>query len=137
METKTRIALSFVVLIALIVGGLLVTKAIEKYTTPTGNAILDGNFDNFVDCLASKNVKMYGADWCGHCQNQKKAFGESEAYMIKELYVECDPREENPQTDLCISKGITGYPTWEIDGKFYPGEMSLDKLAELAGCKLS
>jgi hypothetical protein len=28
---------------------------------------------------------------------------------------------------------VTGYPTWEIEGKFYGGMQSLDELAKLSG----
>ncbi len=48
-------------------------------------------------------------------------------------YVECAADGENAQPQLCQEKGIQGYPTWEIDGEFYPGAQSLDTLAELSG----
>lgn len=41
---------------------------------------------------------------------------------------------DGTSTDICLEKGIQGYPTWEINGNLYPGEQSLDKLAKLSGC---
>jgi hypothetical protein len=87
----------------------------------------EGNFDAFARCLAEKDVTMYAAEWCSHCQNQKKMFGE--AFKLVP-YVEC-PEE----TDKCLAAGIQGYPTWIFpDGKQLLGEQTLEKLAETSGC---
>jgi len=37
--------------------------------------------DSFAQCLAQKEVTMYGADWCPHCQKQKQLFGKSAKYL--------------------------------------------------------
>ncbi|EAW33729.1 vitamin K epoxide reductase family protein [Lyngbya sp. PCC 8106] len=81
--------------------------------------------------LQQLNAKEYGAYWCPHCQDQKQLFGKEAFAMID--YVECDPKGKNPRPQLCKEAGITGYPTWEIDGQFYPGTASLEKLADLSG----
>jgi len=86
------------------------------------------NYDYFARCLSEKGATMYGASWCGHCQNQKKIFGDSFKYVN---YVECP---ENQQ--LCNEKGIMGYPTWIINGEKYTGEQSIEKLSQLTGCKI-
>lgn len=79
--------------------------------------------------LSDIDAKMYGAWWCPHCHDQKQLFGATAAKQIP--YVECAEDGQNPQTELCRSKeGVTGFPTWEINGKFYPGTMSLEALAE-------
>ncbi|MEK7553267.1 MAG: thioredoxin domain-containing protein [Patescibacteria group bacterium] len=86
-------------------------------------------YDNFAKCLAEKNITMYGAEWCIHCQNQKKLFGNSFQYVP---YVECP---EN--TQLCIDKGINGYPTWILsNGKKLEGEQTLEKLSQETNCAL-
>jgi len=88
-----------------------------------------GKFDDFAKCLASKNITMYGAEWCLHCQNEKKAFGDSFKYVP---YVECP---DEPQK--CLNGGITGYPTWVFpDGKKLIGEQGLEKLSQESGCPL-
>ncbi|MBW6462233.1 MAG: hypothetical protein K0B07_04265 [DPANN group archaeon] len=85
-------------------------------------------YDDFAKCLTDKGVKMYGAEWCSHCKNQKKAFGKSFDYVD---YVECPDNEFE-----CKNAGVTGYPTWFIDGSNYPGEQTFAKLSELSGCPL-
>jgi len=78
-------------------------------------------------CLTEKGAKMYGASWCSHCANQKKMFGDAFQYID---YVECDTTGQ----EECNSAGIEGYPTWTINGQKYPGETSLENLAQLSGC---
>jgi len=88
-----------------------------------------GVYDEFAKCLAEKQITMYGAAWCSHCQNEKKAFGLSFQYVP---YVECP---QNSQ--LCLEKKIEGYPTWIFpDGKVLTGEQGVGKLSEASGCAL-
>ncbi len=82
--------------------------------------------------LKATGATMYGAWWCPHCHDQKQLFGSEAAKILP--YVECDAEGKRPQVNLCRSKeGLTGYPTWEINGQFYSGTQSLQKLAELTG----
>lgn len=81
--------------------------------------------------LTQQGVKMYGAYWCPHCQNQKQLLGKEASSQID--YVECDPSGKNPRPDLCKAAGIQGFPTWEIKGKLYQGEKTLAELADLSG----
>ncbi|ASC70891.1 Vitamin K epoxide reductase [Halomicronema hongdechloris C2206] len=82
--------------------------------------------------LDDTGAKMYGAWWCSHCHDQKQLFGQTAAKEIP--YVECDPEGVTPQTALCRSQdAVTGFPTWEINGKFYPGVQPLEALARLSG----
>lgn len=81
--------------------------------------------------LSNKGAKMYGAYWCGYCKKQKELFGEQALSKIN--YIECDARGKNPQVNLCRNAKITGFPTWEINGKMYPGMRSLNDLATLSG----
>ena len=87
-----------------------------------------GNYDQFAQCLTEKGAKMYGTEWCSHCKNQKKTFGNSFQYID---YIDCDDRKQE-----CLTAGVSGYPTWVVDGNNYPGEQSLYRLASLSGCKL-
>ena len=93
--------------------------------------------DALANCLAEKGVKEYGAFWCPNCANQKKLFGESySVIMSKQVYVECDARGENEQSELCIEKKIEKYPTWEFpNGEITIGVMQLPDLAARAGCE--
>lgn len=79
--------------------------------------------------LQKTGAKMYGAYWCPHCEDQKAMFGQAVSQIP---YVECDPAGVNPQVQLCRAKRISGYPTWEIRGRFYTGSRSLGELANLS-----
>lgn len=80
--------------------------------------------------LRDVGATMYGAYWCPHCSDQKQMFGQQAAALIN--YVECAPDGQNSQTALCQSKAeVTGFPTWEINGQFYPGTQSLQQLADI------
>ncbi|CAD5953611.1 Thiol-disulfide oxidoreductase LTO1 [Planktothrix tepida] len=81
--------------------------------------------------LTQSGAKMYGAFWCGHCHEQKELFGKQAVEKLP--YIECEKGGKNPQPDLCKSKNIQGYPTWEVKGQMYSGVQSLEKLAEVSG----
>ncbi|HIK46551.1 MAG TPA: vitamin K epoxide reductase family protein [Leptolyngbyaceae cyanobacterium M65_K2018_010] len=82
--------------------------------------------------LKDSGAVMYGAWWCPHCHDQKEVFGAEAAALIP--YVECAEDGRNAQTALCRSKAkVTGFPTWEINGEFYPGAQTLQRLGELSG----
>jgi uncharacterized membrane protein len=81
------------------------------------------------DNLLLYNAKMYGAYWCSHCFDQKQAFGKKAFSQIQ--YIECSREGMNSQTSLCKEMDVPGYPTWEIDGKLYPGERDLEELEEI------
>lgn len=88
-----------------------------------------GQYDEFARCLAAKNITMYGADWCTHCQNEKLAFGDSFRLVP---YVACPQNIKE-----CLARGIEGYPTWIFpDGRKLAGEQGLQKLAAASGCPL-
>ncbi|MEG4308972.1 MULTISPECIES: vitamin K epoxide reductase family protein [unclassified Microcoleus] len=76
-------------------------------------------------------AKMYGSFTCDHCQAQKASFGKEAAGIIN--YIECNPQGKNARRDLCDAAKIQGTPTWEINGKFYQGQKSLQELADLSG----
>ena len=93
-----------------------------------------GKYDSFAQCLSSSGVKMYGAYWCPHCNNQKQLFGSSWKYMD---YVECSLPNRAGQTAVCREAGIEAYPTWALpDGSKMTGELSLQRLAQQSGCEL-
>lgn len=129
MNTNIKI---FIAVIALLVVGTIVSVVtgfgkIGDDTTP-------GKYDEFAMCLKDKGAVFYGAFWCPHCQNQKKMFGKSAKLLP---YVECSTPDGNGQTQICIDKNISGYPTWEFaDGSQLNGEVSLEQLASKTSCAL-
>lgn len=84
------------------------------------------------NCLSAKQVKMYGAFWCAHCQKQKEAFGPAWQYVN---YVECS----NPDGSLtaeCQKAGVEDLPTWDFaNGLRLSGELTFEKLAQTAQCR--
>jgi uncharacterized membrane protein/glutaredoxin len=84
--------------------------------------------------LTQKGVKMYGAYTCPHCYEQKQLFGKQAWTQIN--YIECAPdAKKNPQPQVCMKAGVTGFPTWAIDGKLVTGTKKLAKLGDLSGYK--
>ncbi|MEK6916638.1 MAG: hypothetical protein AABW92_02740 [Nanoarchaeota archaeon] len=90
--------------------------------------------DEFAQCLTDDGTVMYGTFWCPHCAKVKKNFGTS----FKNInYVECDPRGDNEQSELCLEKGIEKYATFEFsDGSRLIGEPTFKELSEKTGCSM-
>jgi uncharacterized membrane protein/glutaredoxin len=79
--------------------------------------------------LSATDAKMYGAYWCPHCHDQKQLFGETAAKEIP--YVECAEGGQNAQVSLCRSvEGLTGFPSWEVNGELLVGAQTLETLAD-------
>lgn len=92
-----------------------------------------GNYDSFAQCLTDSGAKMYGAFWCPHCSDQKKAFGNSWQYVT---YVECSNADRS-QNEICNAAGIKGYPTWQFgNGQRGEGFLSFQQLSTYSGCPL-
>jgi len=92
------------------------------------------DYDSFAQCITENGAKMYGAYWCGHCANQKAAFGNSFQYVD---YIECSLPGGSGQTEFCQQAEIRSYPTWEFaDGERLLGEVSFKELSAKTGCKL-
>lgn len=121
MNGKLKGILIVLVLI-IVVGGLIsLLWYVSKPPSPGPNV------EALATCLAGKNITMYGAYWCTHCQNQKALFGSS---FEKIKYVECTENEKE-----CVEKGVEGYPTWILsDGTKLTGEQTLESLASSTGC---
>ena len=119
MMSKTKLTFTLIATL-LVLGGFFIYRSRNSEAS---------NLDEFAKCLSEKNITMYGAEWCPHCQNEKKAFGSSFQYVN---YVECP---DNP--NLCVEKGVKGYPTWIFpDGKKLQGEQGITKLSRESGCEL-
>jgi thiol-disulfide isomerase/thioredoxin len=128
MNTNAKIFISVIFL--LIIGTIVTVIVRNDQTTSTE----PGKYDTFATCLKDAGATFYGAFWCPHCQAQKKAFGKSAKLLP---YVECSTADGNGQTQICLDKNITGYPTWEFaDGSRLSGEVPLEQLAEKTSCVL-
>ena len=123
MKNKNTIV-AVIILVAIVVGVFLLQKAPARA----------GELDGFASCLKDKGLLFYGAFTCKYCQQQKALFGRSASQLP---YVECSTPDARGQTQICIDKKITTYPTWQFpDGSLELGVQSLDYLAEKSGCEL-
>ncbi len=129
MEQEQQKKIFFTVLGVLVIG-LVALGFLQSSKQPEG----PGKYDEFATCLKDKGATFYGAFWCPHCQAQKKLFGKSAKLLP---YVECSTADASGQTQACIDKKITGYPTWVFaDGSQLNGEIPLEQLAEKTACVL-
>jgi len=93
-------------------------------------------YDGFAHCLTDRGVKMYGAWWCPHCQEQKEKFSASFEFVP---YTECgvkgDLKGQNP---VCKEQGITHFPTWQFPpmGERVERVFTLEELSDRTGCAL-
>ena len=93
-------------------------------------------YDAFARCLGTRGVKMYGAWWCPHCQEQKEKFGASFEYAP---YVECGIKGDlHGQSQVCKDEGIKHYPTWQFPptGERVDRIFTLEELSDRTGCPL-
>ena len=81
--------------------------------------------------LKQTGAKIYIMYTCPHCYKQKQLFGNEATQQLN--VIECLPDGKNSQTKLCVEAKIDSVPAWNINGKFYAGEQSLQKLADLSG----
>lgn len=95
-----------------------------------------GEIDALAKCITEKGGVMYGTFWCPKCAQVKKNFGGAMKYLT---YVECDPRGENEQSELCLEKGIDKYATFVFNDdpnkeNWLVGVPTFEELATKAGC---
>jgi hypothetical protein len=94
-------------------------------------------YDGFAQCLKDRGVKMYGAWWCPHCQEQKEKFGEMSFKRVP--YTECGvPGDVKGQNPVCKQDGITHFPTWQFPptGERVERVFTLEELSDRTGCPL-
>ena len=79
--------------------------------------------------LNARGGRFFGAYWCSHCANQKETLGIEAMRLVP--YLECDANGVDSRRAECQASGIRGYPTWQLDGRLFPGEKGLDEIAEV------
>lgn len=111
----------------ILIGTLLLLFLVACKTPSTGPG------ETFAKCLTENGVKMYGAFWCPHCNDQKDAFGDDWEHIT---YIECS-KPDKTQTEYCSEAGITSYPTWEFaDGTREVGKLTFATLSQRSECNL-
>ena len=114
-------------------GKIAISEPKGNYTEPYGWEITSTSGEAEIALakhLAETGAKKYGAFWCPHCFEQKQLFGK-EAFD-KVTYIECAEGGKDPQPQVCQAAGIQSFPTWEVDGKFYPGIKTPEELAQMS-----
>jgi len=93
-----------------------------------------GEYDSFAKCIGDSGATFYGAFWCPHCESQREMFGTSQDFLP---YVECSTPDGKNQTQICVSEGISSYPTWDLpNGSRITGVQSFDTLSQVTNCPL-
>jgi thiol-disulfide isomerase/thioredoxin len=129
MENRKKVFFFGIVLLVILVALLAMLNS-----SKSADSGKPGKYDTFAQCIKDSGATFYGTFWCPHCQNQKKMFGSSAKLLP---YVECSTADAKGQTQICIDKNITGYPTWEFaDGTRLSGEVELKTLSEKTSCPL-
>lgn len=128
--TQPKYIIGFIIGIAVLVSIIVFVSKLAPSAPPSPYDV-----DSLAQCLKGKGAIFYGAFWCPHCQATKKMFG---AAQSKLPYVECSTPDGQGQLQICIDKGIKGYPTWIFaDGSELHGETTLDQLSQSSGCPLT
>ncbi len=132
----------FIVALTVIISGLIWSNNIdpsnatnisssEQKVSPVITTSSSPQKIKFAQFLRKNNIAMYSAYWCPHCHDQKQLFGKK---AVKELtLIECAADGENTQYELCKTKEINGFPSWEINGEIYSGVRELNELAIMTG----
>jgi hypothetical protein len=89
--------------------------------------------DAFAQCLAARQVKMYGLYWCTHCEEQKEMFGSAFQYVP---YIECGTKGVHAEQPNCVQAGVKNFPTWQFATERHEGVLRLESLSEKSGCSL-
>tara|TARA_Y100000310_G_C20221078_1_gene595795 strand:- start:189 stop:569 length:381 start_codon:yes stop_codon:yes gene_type:complete len=98
----------------------------------------DPKLTAFAQCVYDSGGRMYGSYTCSVCEKQRALFGPSFKHIQE---IECHPRGENSQTQLCLERDIAKTPTWilepnGIETNRLPGFQSIEALAAFTGCTL-
>lgn len=107
----------------LVLAFYIASSAITKYT----GFFVNSDDTNFEKCLKEKDITLYI-----NSENPEilKSF-KSYEYLDEVDIFNCARNNQ-----VCIEKSIESFPSWIIDEKLIPGDISTDKLAEASGCDL-
>ena len=133
----------FLMSVAVLLAGLIWSSSVDPSSKEISNniqgmppaviAISSTEKIKLAEHLTKEGAVMYNAYWCPHCHDQKEMFGKEATDKLN--LVECAKDGYNNKRDLCEAKGITGFPSWEINGSIDSGVKTLKELAELSNYK--
>ena len=125
MKSKTKVIISFIILIVLIFGLYSFTNWFSKVT---GYVLGEDEKIKLAQCLNSKGVILYTSATCPSCEWQLDLLGETASQFIN--IFECNNVEQGACSEL---KGV---PAWKINGEFYYGKKNFKELIEISGCSI-
>ena len=133
----------FLMSVAVLLAGLIWSSSVDPSTKKVSNiiqgmppaviALSSPEKIKLAEHLTNEGAVMYNAYWCPHCHDQKEMFGKEATKKLN--LVECAKDGFNNKRELCEAKGITGFPSWEINGSIESGVKSLEELAKLSNYK--
>lgn len=114
MKSKKNTLITWIIIIAVIILGIvLATRSPNQSSVP----------EEIAQCIG-ENSMLYVQLGCTHCETQKQMFGDNyKSLNIIDCFYE---------RDKC--QNIKATPTWLIDGKYYEGVQSIERLQNLTGC---
>ncbi len=131
MKSFIFLAIAGIVFFAIVVGDRLIKEDAFAWGPSSSSSGDSGDYgldaDALALCLSSRGALLFGADWCPACRHQDELFGSAASYLE---HIDCD---ENPSA--CADAGVRSIPAWEIEGRLHSGVQSLDKLAQMSGCR--
>jgi len=128
MERVQKVLVTIGVLVFLVIGFLLVTGTITKFTGMfISEEVLD-NEEKFVNCLKERGVVLY--------INSENAFetlknSEVKDYLQYFYIINCLRNKER-----CLSEKVSSFPTWIINENKIERGIDISELSEISGCKL-
>jgi hypothetical protein len=124
MESKQRILVTIGLGVFLVFIFLLITGAITKHT---GFSVSEVKENSFETCLKEQDIKLYiNTQEVSETLKRMVLFDYFQYFQIQNCL------KNNKE---CLENEIDSFPTWVINNNKIKGELSLNKLEEVSGCK--
>lgn len=121
MESRTKVILTFIALVFLIISLYIFT---DWFSKTTGLSVGEDPDNELAKCLTANGAIFYTENSCQDCVQQKSLFGTSAFKYLNSI--EC---ENNPSCS-----DIKVFPAWKINNTLFYGIKTTKELRELSGC---
>ena len=121
METKRKVAITFVVIIVLVSGLYFFTDWFSKVT---GYFSGQDESERIANCLNDGGAEFYTAISCAECEKQALVFGRAFGIIDR---VDCGDKGEK-------CENLRSVPAWYLNGNIYYGAKNLTELEDLGEC---
>ncbi|MBI2452144.1 hypothetical protein HYV50_03640 [Candidatus Pacearchaeota archaeon] len=122
MEKRTKVLVTFIVVIFLVAGLYIFTDWFSKVT---GYFSGESEKLKLSKCLSNQGAEFYGTTLCAECEKQKEIFGDNFKLIT---YVDCGE-------DKSLCPNIREIPAWYINKNIHYGFKNLTQLEEISGCE--